>query len=1021
MAIKDSVLNVVIKAKDLTKGALDKFKKGIKQTGDESEKTESKLSRLAKSFGAVVVAAVGFTTVKNAFVSVLSTGDKFEKLSVQLTSVMGSIEGGKQATEWIKDFTKNTPLQLEGVTEAFTKLKSFGLDPMDGTMQAIVDQSEKLGGGQEKLAGISTALGKAWAKQKLQGEEIMQLVERGVPIYELLAEVTGKNGAELQKMQEKGELTRDVIKQVIDAMGQAATGSAAANMTLLSGYVSNLKDAWQEFQNEIANAGLLDYAKDQIKQLSETIKRMNEDGSLKEFAQKISGAMIQVGQAIKSLIVGIYESRKAIEIFAKALVAVKLASFVRGIGAAAAAMGTTLVGGAVAATAATKALLITMRAVPYLALAEAIIHTGKAFFELSDANEAARKSMAESVSVTDQAAKAIAEFNEQTGLSVTSLDAMISAQESGLVVLDQTTKKWMTSAQAAKQQAEALKNNKTIAEQLAQYIGTQLSAAQLDMIENFKAATAEAQSASEAIASMTDGYEFGSIEGLQNMAVALTEIQKAGIATREEIVEGLGASLAKLTDEEIAAFEVAIKAAFDTGQTEVLELLDLLSDGKLSGAIQKLGIDMGIVENGISTIGQTSINAFNTIIESQERTSDKSGQTARLIEQAYLNSFKKIQTEAGKKDLLAGLNKALKKGLITTAQYNQIIKKTGQDTKNAGEDAKAAADKFKKLRLELERIGGAGLDMGDEVDEGAGKAGGGGGASLMDGAIKGWINGMKELSESSEAAFKELAFGAKAAADGGEIGALKSRIDELNDSINETRIRSLSLQDQSGLQGFFANLRMSAEKTEVAYSQQKIEFIELMDAYKSGEISMESFIKKAERANRSLNLLNKADLKTLDSAIGQANSKMESLRSSTRGTLEGLQSELDRLQGNTEAAELRKLASRERTLADALKKAQESGDSKATANAREALNVARQITAERKKQLADERQAKALDESRAKAEKVEKTRQDTPASQAQTTPQTTIKLVAGNRTVNVATNDQAGLLEVLQSAGLRSS
>ncbi len=45
----------------------------------------------------------------------------------------------------------------------------------------------------ERLNGISLAVGKAWAKQKLQGEEIMMLLERGVPVWELLEKVTGKN------------------------------------------------------------------------------------------------------------------------------------------------------------------------------------------------------------------------------------------------------------------------------------------------------------------------------------------------------------------------------------------------------------------------------------------------------------------------------------------------------------------------------------------------------------------------------------------------------------------------------------------------------------------------------------------------------------------------------------------------------------------------------------------------------------------------------------------------------------
>lgn len=48
------------------------------------------------------------------------------------------------------------------------RLKAFGIDPMNGAMQGIVDQVYKLGDGVEEVQGISLALGQAWAKQKLQ-------------------------------------------------------------------------------------------------------------------------------------------------------------------------------------------------------------------------------------------------------------------------------------------------------------------------------------------------------------------------------------------------------------------------------------------------------------------------------------------------------------------------------------------------------------------------------------------------------------------------------------------------------------------------------------------------------------------------------------------------------------------------------------------------------------------------------------------------------------------------------------
>ncbi|MCW7551298.1 hypothetical protein NX722_01305 [Endozoicomonas gorgoniicola] len=115
-----------------------------------------------------MVASAGFYTIKKAMQGVLQTGEQFERLEVQMKAIMGSIEEGDRAIEWIKEFTKNTPLELQQVADAFTALKNFGLDPMDGTLQAIVDQTSKLGGGMERLNGISLTQGGKHIKSIMQ-------------------------------------------------------------------------------------------------------------------------------------------------------------------------------------------------------------------------------------------------------------------------------------------------------------------------------------------------------------------------------------------------------------------------------------------------------------------------------------------------------------------------------------------------------------------------------------------------------------------------------------------------------------------------------------------------------------------------------------------------------------------------------------------------------------------------------------------------------------------------------------
>ncbi|UYM16189.1 tape measure protein [Endozoicomonas euniceicola] len=277
----------------------------FKKVASDASLASKGINGLAGRFTALVSAGAGLYAIKRAMQGVLSAGDQFERLEVQLAAIMGSIEEGNRAVEWIKDFTSKTPLELQQVADSFTALKNFGLDPMDGTLQAIVDQTSKLGGGMERLNGMTLALGQAWAKQKLQGEEILQLVERGVPVWSLLEKVTGKNTQELQKLSSAGKLGRDTIRLLIEEIGKSSEGAAAANMSLLSGLMANMSDEWLKFKGLIADSGWLDYVKGQLKSFAVSIQELTDNGKLAAVTQSISDGFISMAESIKASLSGV--------------------------------------------------------------------------------------------------------------------------------------------------------------------------------------------------------------------------------------------------------------------------------------------------------------------------------------------------------------------------------------------------------------------------------------------------------------------------------------------------------------------------------------------------------------------------------------------------------------------------------------------------------------------------------------------------------------------------------------------
>ncbi len=252
---------------------------------------------------------------------ILATNREMETLRASLKSVTGSATVATAAFNSIKDFAKNTPFEISGLTKTFITLQNMGIKPTQQVMEALTNQASKLGGSQETLTSIALQLGQAHSKGKLQMEDMVVLMERGVPVMKLLGQVTGKSAAELADMSAKGTITVDMIDQLIVKMGEAASGSNAIAMETLNGKISSLSDAWHSFEDTLLNdksEGLiktvvtnwtawLDYFKDSIAGVGKEFLALEEinnkivDSKAKISAMSqggVSGAAWQVAGAL---------------------------------------------------------------------------------------------------------------------------------------------------------------------------------------------------------------------------------------------------------------------------------------------------------------------------------------------------------------------------------------------------------------------------------------------------------------------------------------------------------------------------------------------------------------------------------------------------------------------------------------------------------------------------------------------------------------------------------------------------
>ena len=124
---------------------------GLKRFNKGLDDVSAAAGRMAQSVGNAATLLGGALTVGFGLLgrSVINTGATFESLRTQLTSLEGSSEKAEESLAWIRKFGQETPLSLTEAARAFAMMRNFGLDPTNGSLQAIVDNAALMQGGIE--------------------------------------------------------------------------------------------------------------------------------------------------------------------------------------------------------------------------------------------------------------------------------------------------------------------------------------------------------------------------------------------------------------------------------------------------------------------------------------------------------------------------------------------------------------------------------------------------------------------------------------------------------------------------------------------------------------------------------------------------------------------------------------------------------------------------------------------------------------------------------------------------------
>ena len=232
----DQLTKQLSKNTDKLKNRLDKSSRAFRENGRSAKVAAGGVRTLTSSLGPLLKALALAATFRFIFV-------KTAELQTQRTALIqltGSVDKANKIISELQSFGNVTPFTSSELIEQAKRLKAFGFETED-LVDTVKRLSDVAGATGADLSGISTAFGQILAKGKLQREEELQLLERGVDITSELKRITGLQGEEFEQAMRKGKIGADLVNQALinlTSEGGVFFGGATKQSETLNGQLS---------------------------------------------------------------------------------------------------------------------------------------------------------------------------------------------------------------------------------------------------------------------------------------------------------------------------------------------------------------------------------------------------------------------------------------------------------------------------------------------------------------------------------------------------------------------------------------------------------------------------------------------------------------------------------------------------------------------------------------------------------------------------------------------------------------
>lgn len=299
--MSDLDIKVRARLEDYISSGMDKARSATAKLTSELSRQNIEAKKL--SYGAGELAGK-FINLKNILISYgaikigsyfLDAASSAEKFRVQFEVLLGSAEKARARIAEYQQFAAVTPFELQGVVKAGKILQTFGGEvlstgkylKMVGDMAATADQP---------FEDIAVWVGRAYdAMQSGRpfGEAAMRLQE--------LALLSGSARGRLEAMQKAGASGAEMWKFFTNEMSRF-NGMMDKQSRTWAGLMSTMSDNFKQAAQQIMDAGLFDYLKSNLQELTDWFA--NNKQEIADFAKAVGGGARAIAGVTGSAVAG---------------------------------------------------------------------------------------------------------------------------------------------------------------------------------------------------------------------------------------------------------------------------------------------------------------------------------------------------------------------------------------------------------------------------------------------------------------------------------------------------------------------------------------------------------------------------------------------------------------------------------------------------------------------------------------------------------------------------------------------